>query len=210
MSLRVGLLPGFATPGYHENRVHGIDVLNVGSAVYVVPEGVYRLTVTVVGGGGGAGSATTINTTATAGGAGGGLARKTITVRPGDRIPYTVGAGGAGNNDANGGPGGASSFGDVSATGGAGGQRITASSAQAGIGIGGDLNIRGDAGGPPSSTAFAGGDGGGSPLSGRTQTQNVGSIFSGAAGNFPGGGAQGCCGNAGVGSGANGTIIVEY
>lgn len=210
MSKYAGLLPGFPTHGFQQNRVHGMDVLPVGKGTYVVRAGVYQIEVIVVGGGGGAGSVTIDTTTATAGGAGAGLAWDIIDVVPGQRIPYTVGAGGSGNIDADGSPGGTSSFLYLSATGGSGGKRTTASSAAAGIGIGGRINISGDAGGPPSSTAFAGGDGGGSPLSGRTKTQNVGAIFSGAAGNFPGGGAQGCCGNAGVGFGADGTIIVRY
>lgn len=105
------------------------------SGNFVVPPGVTRVKVTVVGGGGA--SATGDNSGYFfGGGAGGGTAIKTISgLTPGQVIPVTVGAG-APSLSAN--PGGTSSFGAFcSATGGQSGPQA------GGVGVNGDLNIRG-------------------------------------------------------------------
>lgn len=183
------LIPGFGS---------GVQAIAV-SGTFTVPQGVSQVEVEVWGGG--AGSFASTASVASGGGSGGGFARKRVTgLTPGQIIPVTIGAGGAGGTT--GGAvataGGTSSFGTfASATG--GNLNATASvtnpqngATPGGVGIAGDVNLNGSSG--QSAFMSAAGIGGAAPLGGM---QSSGSV--GVAGVFPGGGAGG------AGTGANGT-----
>ncbi len=170
------------------------------SGNFIVPAGVTQVEVEVWGGGSGSYASITgaPSGTASGGGAGGGYARKRITgLTPGQSVIVVVGAGGnyggAGSVATS---GGTSSFGSyVSATGGSLNYLSSATSPQyggtpAGVGVGGDVNLTGSAGGV--AILSQGGMGGAAPMGG---SQNSGTT--GVAGSFPGGGA------AGAGTGAN-------
>jgi hypothetical protein len=166
------------------------------SGTFVVPAGVTRVKVTVIGGGGAGG------THATQPGGGGGAGGQAIIwlsgLTPGASIPVTVGAGGQpqpASTPGNGGNGQASSFGSyVSATGGMGG------------GGGGAVNLSGSWGGDAIPAANRGGDGGG-PGAGKGGTAAVGqnAPLNGVGGGG-GGGGNGFAGGAGGG----GLVVVEY
>ena len=193
------LRPGFASA-----------VTYTTSGSFVVPAGVTRLKVEVVGGGGAGGTHST-----QPGGGGGAGGRATIWlsgITPGTAIPVTVGAGGQpSSGPGNGGNGQSSSFGSyVSATGGDGGGggsgSGTPSGGQGGTGVGGAVSYAGSWGGDAIPSAGRGGDGG-SPGAGKGGT--------GAAGqNAPlnGVGGGGGCGGAAQagGAGGGGLVIVEY
>ncbi|HQT75082.1 MAG: hypothetical protein B7Z59_06985 [Acidiphilium sp. 37-67-22] len=198
-------------PGFSQMQVFE------GLGNFVVPPGVTQAKVTVVGGGGGAGYHATMPG---GGGGAGGTAIDIVTgLVPGQVVPVTVGAGGvAPSAPANGGTGGASSFGSyLSATGGGGGEGGTASlfataGGAGGIGLGARIVQGGAMGGDGIAVAGRGGDGGG-PGSGR-----------GASGPLPGFQATGFGGGGGGGgasvgaaptsspggAGAPGIVIVEY
>lgn len=93
------------------------------SGEFTVPPLVTSINVTVVGGGGGGGRyhSGCSNKTTHPGGSGGGgfVSAGTLEVTPGERISFTVGAGGAAGNS--GSAGGTSSFRGISAAGGGGG-----------------------------------------------------------------------------------------
>jgi hypothetical protein len=161
--------------------------------------------VEMVGGGGGGGGSTSYTWSGGTGGFAGGYSRMKIlnaSLLASETI--TIGAGGS-----SGGAGGTSSFGShFSATGG--------SVSAAGNGVGGDLNLKGGAGGPGVSdgSAFAVGGNGGASFFGGGGLAGVGA--GGAAGaNTGAGGAGGACqdtATAGAG-GAGGTglvIVYEY
>jgi hypothetical protein len=183
---------------------------------FFVPLGVSQVEVEVWGAG--SGSFASVAGTASGGGAGGGYAKRLVTgLTPGQSVPVTVGAGGAGGTTAGGtaAAGGASNFGPyVSASG--GGINPLASTSQPGngatppgVGIGGDVNLTGSAG--QAGNITQGGMGGNSPMGG---SQNSGTAGNG--GIFPGGGASG----AGTGTsgstpyngaaGAGGLVVVRW
>ncbi len=168
------------------------------SGTFVVPVGVMQVEVEAWGGG--AGSFASVPGLPSGGGSAGGYARKLVAgLIPGQQIPVTVGAGGAGGTTSGSaaGSGGTSSFGQVvSATGGS--LNYLASPGQPqnggtppGVGVGGDVNFTGSAG--QAAVINQGGLGGAAPIGG---AQNSGTT--GVAGIFPGGGA------AGAGTGASG------
>ena len=177
---------------------------------FAKPTNVRKLFVEVVGGGGG-GAGSSASTDASRGGGGGGYAFKIIDA---DSLTYpvtvTVGAGGAGGTTGatsaqNGGTGGTSSFGaEVSATGGIGGKYFNVGSADSGaggIGVGGDINTAGDAGGI--------GNGGSSFYGGGANVTN--STGSGRPGQPYGGGGSGCANaSANGGVGGDGVVIVRW
>jgi len=186
------------------------------SDVFTVPANVTQVEVEVWGGG--AGSYASASGVASGGAAAGGYARKrVIGLLPGQTINVTVGTGGTGGIIAGANPtgGGTSSFGSfVSATGGSLNYLASASAPQhggtpAGVGVGGDVNLMGSAGGP--GALNQGGLGGAAPMGG---TQNSGTT--GVPGVFPGGGASG----AGTGAdsltryngaaGAGGLVVVRW
>ncbi len=185
------------------------------SGTFTVPAGVTAVEVELWGGG--SGSYASAANCPSGGGAGGGYARKRITgLTPGQVVPITVGAGGAGGTTGGGlpAPGGSSSFGSyVSATGGS--LNVLATTAYpangatpGGNGFGGDINVPGSAG--QAGALTSGGLGGGTALGGM---QNSGTT--GVAGLFPGGGASGAGTGSGStpyngASGAAGFVIVRW
>jgi len=188
------------------------------NGTFVVPAGVYAVTVRVWGaGGGGGGGASAANGFAGTGGAGGGYAERRCAVTPGQNVAVTVGAGGArGGAGGAGGAGGSSSFGAFcSATGGAGGQHqaITGTTQSApGAGTGGDINGVGGPGSqvfPPSGSAGIGGFGGAGAFGGGGSSHSIGAASNGA---FPAGGGGGAGGTGGAlgGAGAAGLVVVEW
>jgi len=97
-----------------------VNLSTVGSGNWTVPEGVNFLIVTLQGGGGGGGGGSTVIQCSGGGGASGEYHEDIyMLVNPGDIIPYTVGAGGAGGAVANSGQvGGDTIFGSFLAKGG--------------------------------------------------------------------------------------------
>lgn len=181
------LRPGFAT---------GVQTFTT-SGTFTVPAGVTQVEVEVWGGG--AGTYASVAGIASGGGSGGGYARKRVTaLLAGQTILVTVGAGGAAGLTSGTAPtaGASSSFGTyVSATGGSLNYLANWSNPQngatpGGIGVNGDVNLRGSAG--QAGVLNQGGLGGGAPMGG---AQNSGTWA--LQGNFPGGGASG------AGTGAN-------
>jgi hypothetical protein len=161
------------------------------SSTFLVPVGVTQVEVEIWGAG--SGSYASVAGQPSGGGSGGGYAKKlVINLIPGQIVPVTVGAGGAGGTTGGiaAGSGGTSSFGQFfSATGGSLNYLATISepengSTPPGIGVGGDVNFGGSAG--QAGIVNQGGMGGASPIGG---TQNSGTT--GNIGCFPGGGAAG-------------------
>jgi len=189
------------------------------SNTFVVPTGVSRLRVTVIGGGGAGGTHAAIPSGG--GGAGGQAIRIVSGLAPGSAIPVTVGSGGTspgGGAAGPGGSGGTSSFGVyVSATGGQGGGggsvSTTAAGGGGGFGVGGDVNLAGALGTDSIIPAARGGDGGG-PGGGRGTTGLVAGVS--APGYGGGGGGGGSNNTSGTGTGAQGgaggagLVIVEF
>lgn len=201
-------------PGYAQAQVF------TNSGGFLVPIGVTRARVTLIGGGGAGG--THSNLPAGGGGAGGMAIKYVTSLTPGTTIPVTVGAGGValtGGPVGQGGAGGTSSFGAyVSATGGAGGgggpSSVTITPGGAGGGaVGGDINSGGSSGTDSILPAARGGDGGG-PGAGRGSTGAVTGIAAqGYGGGGGGGGASNTSGTGTGGPGGNGApgiVIVEY
>lgn len=189
-----------------------------GVTPWVVPDGVSRVFVKVIGGGGGGGRRLlAAGQGAGGGGGGGGYSEGWITVTPGASINVTVGAGGAGSTVSNtpGANGATSSFGaTVTASGGLGGG--TASGAAGGVGAGGQLNTSYGPGAhglqySNSSVVDEGlsGQGGGPGGRGWFFTAASGSI-AGAAAVGPGGGGGGAVFNGNGGNGGNGYVRVEW
>jgi hypothetical protein len=144
------------------------------NGVFVVPDGVYSITVECIGGGGGGARASTAGR-GRGGGGGGAYAKSTLSVTPGENYSIAIGLGGEGGdgliNGGNGGGGGNSIFGDnlVLAVGGGG----TLNDQNPG-GLGGESGLciynvmaysggNGGSGGfgPCSQCGFSGGGGGG-------------------------------------------------
>lgn len=184
---------------------------------FVVPNGVTKIKVTVVGGGGGTGR--TLNPGEAASGAGaGGWAVGIFDVVAGASYQVVIGLGGiaATTMSSPGGDGGQTSFGGtlIYATGGIGGSTSsgTGLGSVGGMGYGGYLNGRGNPGGAASrnsaSTAYAfGGNGGDSILSGGGRGGwNINSGQSGSIGS----GAGGPSGGGSSAAGGNGIVIVEW
>jgi hypothetical protein len=185
------------------------------SSEFAVPAGVTQVEVEVWGAG--SGSYASVSGLPSGGGSGGGYARKLVTgLVPGQLIPVTVGAGGAGGTTGgqSAGAGGASSFGQFAiATGGS--LNSQASTVQPengatppGVGTTGDVCFSGSAG--QAGLQPQGGLGGAAPMGG---AQNSGST--GNPGLFPGGGASGA--GTGTGStgyngaaGGGGLVVVRY
>lgn len=189
-------IPG--TPGF------GLSVMSIftNNGFFVVPAGITRVRVTVIGGGGRAGENAQYSG---AGGGGGGTAIKTITgLTPGTSINVIVGAGSTIGGQ--GGSGGTSSFGAFcSATGGTNGYGDAGSYAPipgfGGAGIGGDLNITGGTGSPQFIWSVARESGtdyfSSASLGGGTYLAPAGSTQYGAGGTL-------------AGEGSKGVVIVEY
>lgn len=160
------------------------------SGVFVVPEGVDIVWVTLCGGGGGGGSSTGDY----AGGGGGGaevIIKQRVNVTPGENISVQIGEGG-GTESA----GGVTSFGNyVSASGGGGGKGSASGGAG---GLGGEAGQRGEKNGV--------GGRGGHAIFGIGGAQYGGP---GAGGFGSGGGGERVSGG-GAGRGASGFCLVEW
>jgi hypothetical protein len=179
------------------------------SGTFVVPNGITRLRVTVIGSGGGGGSSVSTNGGGGGGGAGGRGEVWLGGVVPGTQISVTVGLGGASTPGGNGLTGGSSSFGSYcSATGGSGGTGGTGSGTGGAGGnvSGGDVYYPGSTGSDAVPGVARGGDGGG-PGAGKGSSSGA----NGANGVSWGGGGGGASG-AGYtgGAGGGGLVIVEW
>jgi hypothetical protein len=207
---------GWKLPALRPGFGSGVQSFSA-SGSFLVPAGVTQLEVEVWGAG--SGSYSSSATSPSGGGSGGGYARKRITgLNAGQIIAVTIGAGGsAGTATQPPTPGATSSFGSyVSATGGGLNPLATLAApwvgaSVAGIGIGGDINIPGSAGG--NGTANLGGIGGAGAMGGGAV--GVAANF-GSPGQAPGGGASGA-GTGAPGStaqagaaGAPGLVIVRW
>jgi hypothetical protein len=189
----------------------------IASANFTVPADVYRVRARVWGGGGGGGGSAGSGG-AGSGGGGGGYAEGIVSVTPGQIIPVTVGAAGAGGISApsNGNNGGNSSFGGyVSASGGgmgyAGNGGLQTSLAGVGGSGTGSFAVSGSSAGIAFlvGTSPAGGIGGSAGMGSGSPTISIGGV--GAAGLFPGGGGNGgSIGSFAGGAGAAGLVVIEY
>ncbi len=111
---------------------------------WTVPAGVTEITVEAWGGGG-AGGGSTINGKGGSGGGGGGYCINVFTVTPGQKINYTVGAGGTGSNG-NGTSGDTTLILTLQANGGGGGGANMETIGSGGTASGGTTNITGGSG----------------------------------------------------------------
>ena len=207
--------PGFGIP----------TIITFGSsAIWLVPAGVTRARVTVIGGGGGGGSGYYDGDSDFygAGGGGGGTAIKIITgLVPGTSISITVGGGGgpgvnSGNSGGSGGTGGTSAFSNLlSATGGIGGNGFGSGLSPGGSGVNGTINITGNYGGGwvTAESRYFNNYGGASFMS-PASARAFSSYAYGSAGIAYGGGGGGGGGVNGNtvygGTGAAGVVIVEF
>ena len=178
---------GWKLPSLRPGFGSGVQTFN-SSGNFYVPAGVTQVEVEIWGGG--AGSFASVPGLPSGGGSGGGYARKLVTgLTPGQSLPVTVGAGGAGGTvgGAAAQPGGTSSFGQVvSATGGS--LNYLASTTQPqnggtppGVGVGGDVNFTGSAG--TAAILNQGGMGAAAPIGGAQNSgtaANVGTSRAGA------------------------------
>lgn len=194
------------------------EFTSAGASAWIVPTGVTRVHVCVIGGGGGGGKRSgAASASAAGGGAGGGISEGFVTVTPGASITVTVGAAGLGATTVNtqGQAGGTSSFGAfLSATGGVGGG-VTSGGA-GGVGTGGSFNSSlgpGQAGinFSNSATVDAGltGAGGGPGGSGITFNSGSGSI-NGNPATGPGGGGSGAAFAGNGGNGFAGFVEIKW
>ncbi len=200
---------GFASwltaPVYRGNAIS----VATASDSFIVPSGVMRVKVRVLGAGGGSGGSTNA-AGSTGGGGAGGYAEGIYTVTPGQVIARTIGAAGVGGTGGGAGTaGGTTSFGSLcSATGGNGSAGMTTASAwqgaAGGTGVGGAVNGTGMPGN--NATPNLGGNGG-SSFAGGGGLENGGSGGTATGYGAGGGGVAGVfVGN----SGSSGLIIVEY
>ncbi|WP_251976706.1 glycine-rich domain-containing protein [Salinicola avicenniae] len=182
----------------------------------VLKKGLRKARVTVVGagGGGGAGDSGYVGEE----GASGGAAIRMVDLTGVDAVQITIGLRGSSRTSAQGSSGGSSSFGPYfSATGGEGGRPGPhVEAAEAGRGIGGDINIDGNAGSathestelgkqprPGRPGPLGGGSSGGQRLGSGDTVNNRNGRFAGASG------AGGTSPNT-AGSGKDGMVIVEW
>jgi hypothetical protein len=188
-----------------------------GTTNWTVPAGVYRVRVELWGGGGSGGASFDSSTTgyAAGGGGGGGYSQAILTVKPGDVIPVTVGAGApTAPNASPGTAGGDTRFGNLLvARGGRGGGRgPTANAGNAGGPGGAGFTANGMTGSNAVGTTNVGGNGGqaGGPGGGDGGGAGSGSA-SGSPGAAPGGGGGGAAwtGPTTGGAGAVGRAIVD-
>lgn len=163
------------------------------SGVFVVPEGVDTVWVTLCGGGGGGGESTSSGAVNKAGGGGGGaevIIKQRVNVTPGENISVQIGEGGGPES-----AGGVTSFGDyVSASGGGGANG----------------SFAGGAGGPGGEAGESGEQNGPGGRGGHTIFGIGGAKYGGPGTGFgSGGGGEGTSGRD-VGRGASGFCLVEW
>lgn len=195
------------------SNIHGSQLYSTSGGTgtwnlsFTVPTGVTSIVVEVIGGGSG-GQGGTNASTGGYGGGGGGYARKRIAVTPGLVVSGTVGGGGVGGatGNNNGGPGVTSSFGAfVSATGGL--ATTVGNPGLGGVGVNGDVNYTGGAGG--SNDLLISGMGGGAGGVGNTSASGTGPA---QAGTTPGGGGGGggATGTNAGGAGGQGQVFISW
>lgn len=134
-----GAAPKFTYTGQYNIRKDGVvELLTSGTIVFLEPK---VIDVFMVGGGGGGGMRITSNRGF--GGGGGGYTRtiKRLSVGANTQIPITVGAGGAVSSNADGNPGGDSSFNLYSVPGGKGGRNSTGAPEGGNGGSGGGAGV---------------------------------------------------------------------
>lgn len=189
-----------------------------GVSAWVVPLGVSRVYVRIIGGGGGGGTRTAAQPTGAAGGGGGGgICERWVNVTPGQSINVTVGAAGLGATSAStpGGNGGASSLGAFgSASGGTGGGVFGGGGG--GVGSGGTLNTSSGPGFPSATFSNSAevnsghtGAGGGAGGAATTFSGATGAT-TGAAAIGPGGGGAGAFLAANGGNGFRGQVDISW
>lgn len=173
------------------------------SGNFTVPSGVTTITVECWGGGGAGGGSTSDNNGG-GGGGGGAYASKTISVTPGDVIPFTVGAGGT-TGTGNGSNGGTTTFQTnvvVAAGGNGGGSNSGGAGGTGGLGTSciGDVIFSGGNGAAGSEGTSGGGGGG----AGSTE---IGASAAGITGGLGGvvGGGNGANGRTDAGNGSAGS-----
>lgn len=104
------------------------------SGTYTVPDGVYQILVLLVGGGGSGGGITNSGDFSGGGGTGGAVLYGILTVTPGQKINYTIGAGGTSKSaSSSNGDGGYTIFGPFSAMGGTEGGNVSDEKFTAGL-----------------------------------------------------------------------------
>ncbi|UXM94323.1 phage tail protein [Bartonella sp. HY329] len=211
----------FQISGLYKSRLSAHKTVvfsNVGVTNFVVPEGVYLVTVEIWGGGGG-GGASIGSGSAGSGGGGGGYVRSAVPVLPNQVIPVTVGVGGTGGitdpaaNLYNGKSGSASSFGlFATANGGGGGflgnNEIVGRAGAGGSGFGNGMKANGGGGGFGwVGAALAGGTGAAAyGVSITSPTMRA----PGSNGSYPGGGGGGGSEGHIGGAGANGLVVIQF
>jgi hypothetical protein len=172
------------------------------SGTFIVPEGVYRIKVTITGAGGG-GYGGTYNR----GGGAGGTAIKYINVTPRQGIGVTIGGGGSGANVNA--IAGTSYFGSFcSATGGrnAGDGDYSDTASAPGVGVDGDWNFYGGSAQTHDGGIVAGSKGGDSFWGGGARGKPNGRYY-GSSGIYGGGGGGGTYS---AGNGGDGVCVVEW
>jgi hypothetical protein len=184
-----------------------------GEYTFVVPDGVYTITVECWGAGG-AGGGSTSDRSGGSGGGGGAYVMGDLTVNPGDTITYTVGAAGVGSLGADGSAGGDTEFLTLIAGGGKGGAANKGAAGSGGIASGGTINTPGTDGSIGSESGGAGGAGANGGEGGFGSVSNS----DGNDGTGPGGGGSG--GEASKdrknttsysgGAGADGQVSISY
>ena len=186
------------------------------SGTYTKPAGINKIKVYITGAGGGGGSSNTNAHHSGGGGAGGGTAIEILDATSITTVTVTIGAGGtAGQSGASlGGHGGTSSFGSYcSATGGDGGHYGGGLSTVsiAGIGSGGNLNLKGNApqGGADGNFANTGGTGGASFWGGSGFGVYNNTAYAGVTGGGGGGSNTASTSEQTAGVGGAGFCVVE-
>ena len=190
------------------------------SGTYTKPSGITKIRVYVTGGGGGGGGTSNsgYNYQSGTGGGAGGTAIKLLDATSITTVTVTIGSGGVGSSNAAGTNGSTSSFGShATATGGTGGVKPGAFNyaVPGGSGSGGDINLRGGAGGgaiEDNAGAVWGGDAGQSYWGGDGAPQWSGTAGTTQAGVLGGGGAgasHSAGGSKAGGNGGDGYVVVE-
>lgn len=185
------------------------------SGNFTVPAGVTSIQIYAWGGGGGGCGSETGPTKPSGGGGGAGFSLSTVSVTPGQVIPYVIGSGGTGSavGAVTAGDGGNTTILTIAANGGKGGVAAGFGAAAGGTATGGSLlNITGaNGGGGNASASHTGGNGGAPAFGGQG---GLSTAFGGGVGVRPGGGGGGGGhgGGAGAvgGNGAAGMIMITY
>jgi len=202
-----------------------VFLTTAGPSIWAVPDGVYRILVTMIGGGG-AGAGVDVQTDLGGGGGGAGATRIVlIEVTPGQSWGYTVGAGGAGSASQDADDGDDTVFGTYTIGGGGGANDDDGGDGGFGSFFGSTLLIKGARGGngiitglvPPNDVIIsgAGGDSSYGPGAPPVGTDNIFNRAVGLPGRGYGSGGSGGAKTADIdngfgGDGADGAILIRY